>query len=93
MNLTKLIRSRQNGIHDFHENEIKFRGINSELKTLKVIIIKGRVIMINLIKKATMADCAKINPESLPAAIEFRPTSGSELMIADDRGNVSIINR
>ena len=49
--------------------------------------------MINLIKKATMADCAKINPESLPAAIEFRPTSGSELMIADDRGNVSIINR
>lgn len=43
--------------------------------------------------KAFHRDCVKIDVESLPAGIEFHPSTDQDLLlVADDRGSVSIIN-
>ena len=34
----------------------------------------------------------KIDVEALPAAVEFNPKSASDLLVADDRGSVAIID-
>ena len=41
-------------------------------------------------KQAYNDDCVKLDAESLPSAIQFSPKT-DELLIADDRGNITII--
>lgn len=43
--------------------------------------------------KAYATDCGKIDPEALPAGIEFHPSSNEDLLlVADDHGSVSVVD-
>jgi len=76
MSFTNLIRQRQNGQKNRTRNVLRQDAIEREFDAYK----------------AYHDDCVKIDVEALPAAVEFNPKSASDLLVADDRGSVAIID-
>jgi len=77
MNLINLLRGRQNKKSERnYKNHEKLRNLGVN-KELSTY-------------KAYDDDCVKLDAESLPSAIQFSPKTDN-LLIADDRGNITII--
>jgi len=78
MNLINLLRGRQNKKSERNDKNLeKLRNLGVN-KELSTY-------------KAFTDDCVKLDAESLPSAIQFSPKT-DDLLIADDRGNITIID-